>query len=75
MPVAKGSESPKWYFLNKKTPSLEVGGVEPVNEAVRDADGVAVIEQLPEGATEEEFAPRQLEPVVRLFLQSRIPSC
>lgn len=48
---ASGSESSKYYFLNKDSQ----GGT---TAAVRDADGGPVHETLPGGATAEEFAPR-----------------
>lgn len=49
---ASGAESSKYYFLKKESRG---GGT---NDAVRDEDGEPVHENLPRGATEEEFAPR-----------------
>ena len=49
---ASGSESSKYYFLNRNN---STGGT---TDAVRDGDGAPVHEILPPGATPEEFAPR-----------------
>lgn len=55
---ASGSKSSKWYFLGKSDDNY-VGGI---TNSVRDGDGGEVVETLPEGATEDEFAPRELAP-------------
>jgi hypothetical protein len=52
--------SGKYYFL--RDPENHVGGT---TEAVRDSDGGQVHETLPEGSTEDEFAPRVLGAAVR----------
>lgn len=55
---ASGSESSKYYFLNK-TDDYQGG----TTGAVRDSDGGGVVEGIPQGATEDEFAPRPLTEV------------
>jgi hypothetical protein len=62
---ASGNESSKYYFLNSTNTEYQGGST----QAVRDGDGGLVVEGIPDGATEDEFAPRNLPLVVR----SRIP--
>jgi hypothetical protein len=57
---ASGNESSKYYFLNSA--NSDYGDGTP--NAVRDGDGGAVVEGIPAGATEDEFAPRHLPMVV-----------
>lgn len=58
---ASGNDSSsKYYFLNKGGAGYQGG----TTNAVRDADGGNVVEGMPEGAREEEFAPRELGPRV-----------
>lgn len=59
-PLLTPTSTGKYYFL--KDPENHVGGT---TEAVRDSDGGQVHETLPEGATEDEFAPRVLGAAVR----------
>ena len=54
------SESSKYYFLGKSSESYQGG----TTNAVRDADGQQVVETVPEGTTEDEFAPRMLSELV-----------
>ena len=51
---ASGSGSTKYYFLSGQSPAT-----------VRDADGGEVVEGIPEGSHTDEFAPKQLPPMVR----------
>jgi hypothetical protein len=62
---ASGNESSKYYFLNGANTEYQGG----TTHAVRDADGGYVVEGLPDNATEDDFAPRNLPLVVRI----RIP--
>ena len=59
---ASGNESSKYYFLNSANTEYEGG----TTQAVRDGDGGHVVEGLPQGATEDEFAPRNLPLMVRI---------
>lgn len=64
---ASGNESSRYYFLNKPETTTST-----TNNLVRDADGIAVVESVPEGTAEEEFAPRVLPPVVSASRRRRI---
>lgn len=56
-----GSESSsKYYFLNKSNEDYAGGA----SDLVRDGDGAQVVEQIPMGTSEQEFAPKYLPPVV-----------
>ena len=59
---ASGNGSSKYYFLNS------------TEGDPRSLDGGEEIETVPEGTTEEEFAPRVLSSNVRTFLYSRVNS-
>ena len=60
MPHAPSDSKSNYYFLNKESSGDYQGGS---TSAVRDGDGGEVFETLPDGATEEEFAPRILASV------------
>lgn len=50
------SQQSKYYFLNKQDESYQGG----TTSAVKDGDGVAVVEGAPRGSNEDEFAPRMV---------------
>lgn len=56
------TNSNSYYFLNKQQDTYQGIGT---TGSVRDNDGGNVVEELPAGAVEEEFAPRPLGPRVR----------
>jgi hypothetical protein len=56
------NDSSKYYFLNRSNTEYQGG----TTHAVRDGDGGVVVEGIPEGTTEEEFAPRTLTLPVRI---------
>jgi hypothetical protein len=57
---ANGDESSKYYFLNSVNNEYQGG----TTQAVRDGDGGEIVEGIPEGATEDEFAPRTLPKIL-----------
>jgi hypothetical protein len=55
-PSNGGGESSTFYFVGKINEDYQGGRT----QAVRDADGQQVVEGLPPGTSEQEFAPRPL---------------
>ena len=51
----------QYYFLGKASNDYQGG----TSASVRDSDGGEVVEEIPEGSHTEEFAPKQLPPMVR----------
>jgi uncharacterized membrane protein YidH (DUF202 family) len=59
--MSPGGTKSKYYFLGKADTAYQGG----TTRAVRDSDAGPVIEGIPAGAHTEEFAPKQLGPMVR----------
>jgi hypothetical protein len=60
-PLMTPRTASKYYFLGKADTAYQGG----TTTAVRDSDAGPVIEGIPTGAHTEEFAPKQLGPMVR----------
>lgn len=53
-PLLSPRSQSKFYFINKQDESYQGG----TTSAVKDSDGVLVVEGAPKGSNEDEFAPR-----------------
>ena len=60
--VGGSSQQHQYYFLGKAGSDYQGG----TSASVRDADGGEVVEEIPEGSHTDEFAPKQLVPLVRI---------